>query len=319
MAWQEIIIISDADLTEALSDFLIDLTGRGICLEDLPASSSRTAPAAQRIKAYLPLDESYESKMASLNNYIESLKKIFLDSGPVSITSEIITGEDWAHAWKSFFKPMRLTERIVVKPSWEDFTAKKEDIVLEIDPGMAFGTGSHASTHLSLRALEGIILSSAFRKKFSKIKALDVGTGTGILGMAAAKLGAHRVLGVDIDPEAIKAASENVQKNALGDKMAVISRDLTEITEKFSIILANITYLELVRLCPLLFARLEEEGVLILSGILADQIWDLSNVYQRHGFSVLSTSREGEWVCAVLTSVHPETTVSGFTLSAVND
>jgi len=304
MAWQEIIIISDADLTEALSDFLIDLTERGICLEDLPASSSRTAPAAQRIKAYLPLDESYESKIASLNNYIESLKKIFPDSGPVSITSEIITGEDWAHAWKSFFKPMRLTERIVVKPSWEDFTAKKEDIVLEIDPGMAFGTGSHASTHLSLRALEVIILSDAFRKKFSKIKALDVGTGTGILGMAAAKLGAHRVLGIDIDPEAIRAASENVQKNALGDKMTVTSRDLTEITEKFSIILANITYLELVRLCPLLFARLEEEGVLILSGILADQIWDLSNVYQRHGFSVLSTSREGEWVCAVLTKVN---------------
>jgi len=304
MAWQEIIIISDADLTEALSDFLIDLTERGICLEDLPASSSRTAPAAQRIKAYLPLDESYESKIASLNNYIESLKKIFPDSGPVSITSEIITGEDWAHAWKSFFKPMRLTERIVVKPSWEDFTAKKEDIVLEIDPGMAFGTGSHASTHLSLRALEVIILSDAFRKKFSKIKALDVGTGTGILGMAAAKLGAHRVLGIDIDPEAIKAASENIQKNALGDKMVVISRDLTEITEKFSIILANITYLELVRLCPLLFARLEKEGVLILSGILAGQIRDLFNVYQRHGFSVLSTSREGEWVCAVLTKVN---------------
>jgi len=304
MAWQKIIIISDTDLTEALSDFLIDLTERGICLEDLPASSSRTAPAAQRIKAYLPLDESYESKMASLNNYIENLKKIFPDSGPVSITSEIITGEDWAHAWKSFFKPIRLTERIVVKPSWEDFTAKKEDIVLEIDPGMAFGTGSHASTHLSLRALEDIILTDAFRKKFSKIKALDVGTGTGILGMATAKLGAHRVLGIDIDQEAIKAASENVRNNALGDKMTVTSRDLTEITEKFSIILANITYLELVRLCPLLFARLEEEGVLILSGILADQIRDLSNVYQRHGFSVLSTSREGEWVCAVLTKVN---------------
>lgn len=304
MAWQEIIITSDAALAEALSDFLIDLTGRGICLEDLPASSNRTAPAAQHIKAYLPLDESYESKMASLDNYIESLKNIFPDSGPASVTSETIMGEDWAHAWKSFFRPMRLTERIVVRPSWEDFTAKKEDIVLEIDPGMAFGTGSHASTHLSLRALEDIILTGAFRKKFPQISVLDVGTGTGILGMAAAKLGAYRVLGIDIDPEAIKTASENVQKNALGDKMAVISRDLTEITENFSIILANITYLDLVRLCPLLFARLEEEGVLILSGILADQIQDLSNVYKGHGFSVLSTSREGEWVCAVLTKVN---------------
>lgn len=303
MAWQEIIVTSDAGLTEALSDFLIDLTGRGICLENLPASSIRTAPATQCIKAYLPLDESYESKMASLDNYIESLKNIFPDSSPASVTSETITGEDWAHAWKNFFKPMRLTEKIVVKPSWEGFTAKKEDIILEIDPGMAFGTGSHASTHLALRALEDIILAGAFRKKFPQIRVLDVGTGTGILGMAAAKLGAHRVLGIDIDPEATKAASENVQKNALGDKMVVISRDLTEITEIFSIILANITYLELVRLCPLLFARLEEEGVLILSGILADQIRDLSDVYQRHGFSVLSTSREGEWVCAVLTRI----------------
>ncbi|MEW5949397.1 MAG: 50S ribosomal protein L11 methyltransferase [Thermodesulfobacteriota bacterium] len=303
MAWQEIIITSDADLTEALSDFLIDLTGRGICLEDLPASSSRTAPAAQRIKAYLPLDESYESNMASLHNYIESLKKIFPLSDPVSITSEIIKGEDWSHAWKRFFKPIRLTERIVVRPSWEDFTTKKEDIVLEIDPGMAFGTGSHASTHLSLRALEGIILSEAFRKKFPQISVLDVGTGTGILGMAAAKLGADRVLGIDIDPEAIKAASENIRKNALGDKMSVTGQDLTEITEIFSIILANITAFELVRLCPLLFARLKEKGALILSGILAEQIRGLLEVYQQHGFNVLSTSREDEWVCAVLTKV----------------
>lgn len=303
MAWQEIIITADADLAEALSDFLIDLTGRGICLEDRPASSIRSAPATQCIKAYLPLDESYESKMASLGNYIGGLKKIFPDSSPVSVTSEIITGEDWAHAWKSFFKPMRLTERIVVRPSWEDFVSGPGDIVLEIDPGMAFGTGSHASTHLSLRALEGTILSGTFRDKFPQTKVLDVGTGTGILGMAAAKLGAYRVLGIDIDPEAVKIASENVQRNALGDKMVVISQNLTEITENFSIILANITYLELVRLCPLLFARLEEEGVLILSGILAEQIQDLLDVYQRHGFNLLSTSREGEWVCTVLTGI----------------
>ncbi len=303
MAWQEIIITADADLAEALSDFLIDLTGRGICLEDRPAFSIRTAPATQCIKAYLPLDESYESKMASLSNYIGGLKKIFPDSSPVSITSEIITGEDWAHAWKSFFKPMRLTERIVVRPSWEDFVSGPGDIVLEIDPGMAFGTGLHASTHLSLRALEGTILSGTFRDKFPQIKVLDVGTGTGILGMAAAKLGAYRALGIDIDPEAVKIASENVRKNALGDKMVVISQNLTEITGKFSIILANITYLELVRLCPLLFARLEEEGVLILSGILAEQIQDLLDVYQRHGSNLLSTSREGEWVCTVLTRI----------------
>jgi len=303
MAWQEIIMTSDAALAEALSDFLIDLTERGICLEDLSASSSRTAPAAQRIKAYLPLDESYESKMASLDNYIESLKNIFPDSGPASVTSETIMGEDWAHAWKSFFKPMRLTERIVVRPSWEDFVAGPGDIVLEIDPGMAFGTGSHASTHLALCALEDIILAGAFRKKFLQISVLDVGTGTGILGMAAAKLGAYRVLGIDIDPEAIKAASENVQENALGDKMFVISQDLTELTEKFSIILANITYLELVRLCPLLFARLEKEGILILSGILTDQIQGLLDVYQGHGLRLLSTSREDEWTCAVLTRI----------------
>lgn len=303
MAWQEIIITSDADLAEALSDFLIDLTGRGICLEDLPASSIRTAPATQCIKAYLPLDESCESKMASLNNYIESLKNIFPDSSPVSVTSETITGEDWAHAWKSFFKPMRLTERIVVRPSWEDFVAGPGDIVLEIDPGMAFGTGSHASTYLSLRALEDIILADAFRNKFPQTKVLDVGTGTGILGMAAAKLGAYRVLGIDIDPEAVKIASENVQRNALVDKMVVISQNLTEITGIFSIILANITYLELVGLCPLLFARLEEEGILILSGILADQIQDLLGVYQRHGFNLLSISREGEWFCTVLTKI----------------
>ncbi|HED01212.1 MAG TPA: 50S ribosomal protein L11 methyltransferase [Proteobacteria bacterium] len=198
---------------------------------------------------------------------------------------------------------MRLTERIVVRPSWEDFVAGPGDIVLEIDPGMAFGTGSHASTYLSLRALEDIILADAFRNKFPQTKVLDVGTGTGILGMAAAKLGAYRVLGIDIDPEAVKIASENVQRNALVDKMVVISQNLTEITGNFSIILANITYLELVRLCPLLFARLEEEGILILSGILADQIQDLLGVYQRHGFNLFSTSREGEWFCTVLTKI----------------
>ncbi len=303
MKWLEIVIDCDVILAESLADFLINLTGRGISLEDLPARSDHAASSIQRIKAYLPLNMTYENKMACLSAHIESLKKIFPGSNPVSLTSETIAEEDWTETWKSFFKPMRLTKRIVVKPSWENFVGKKEDIVLEIDPKMAFGTGSHPSTYLSLRTLEKIIITDTFRKKFPEVKVLDVGTGTGILGMAAAKLGAHRVVGVDIDPEAVKIASENVYRNGLKDKMMVSHRDLAELTEKFHLILANIMYLELVRLCPLLFERLEEEGILILSGILSEQTRDLMEVYQKCGFSPLSVSHEDEWVCAALTKI----------------
>lgn len=304
MKWQEVIVASDIGLAESLSDFLIDLSGRGISLEDLSSPGSQAGSPRQRIKAYLADDEAYENKVASLHKYIEELKMIFPDSGPISVTSKPLAEADWAHNWKRFFKPLRLTEKIVIKPSWEKFTGKSEDIILEIDPEMAFGTGSHPSTYLSLRALENIITSDGFRRKFPKVKVLDVGTGTGILGMAAAKLGAYQVTGIDIDREAVQIAAKNVRQNALGDKMVVSNKDLAEIGENFHLILANIMYLELARICPLLFRRLEDGGILILSGILLDQVKDLLDIYQKHGFSPLSVSQDQEWVCVELTKVN---------------
>lgn len=299
--WQEIQITADINLAESLSDFLINLTGRGISLEDIPRSLKGTALQTQRIKAYLPSNSHYEAEMSSLFNFIKKLEEIFPDSSPVCVTSETIAEQDWAQTWKTFFKPMRLTKRIVIKPSWEDFTGKGEDVVLEIDPGLAFGTGSHPTTYLCLQALEDMILNRQFRSKFPRVKVLDVGTGTGILGMAAARLGAHPVKAIDVDREAVQVATENVKKNTLEDKLEVSNQALAEVTGKFPLILANILYQELIDICPLLFERVEQDGILILSGILSEQVDSLLDIYRKQGFKTLSISQREGWACPVLT------------------
>lgn len=208
--------------------------------------------------------------------------------------------EDWSNSWKEYFKPARIGKRLVIKPTWEKFPAEREDIILELDPGMAFGTGTHPSTRLCLETLEkiyfheGVFIHQNRKKPFT---VLDVGTGSGILSIAAAKLGAREVTAIDIDPQAVMVAAENLTLNKVEQSVSVSAAPLSLIGSSFDLIVANILAEALVKLAPELIERINPGGFLILSGILIEKERIVLDCYSALAFTLEEVAREGEWSC----------------------
>lgn len=214
--------------------------------------------------------------------------------GPLQIESIIVNDEDWKDTWKEHFKPARITEHIAVKPVWEDFEAPDGVKVIEIDPGMAFGTGTHATTRGCITLLEKYLGSAEENRDIS---VLDVGCGSGILGIAAYTLGCGDVLGIEIDEDAVRSAEENVKRNCPDGKVRITEGDLTKgVDFKADIVLANMT----VNLIELLTAdvdrHLNEGGVYICSGILVEQKRQAEEILRNSGFKVLEFLEDGEWL-----------------------
>jgi ribosomal protein L11 methyltransferase len=197
--------------------------------------------------------------------------------------------QDWRDSWKRYFRPRRIGERLLVKPSWATYEVAAGDMVIEIDPGMAFGTGQHPTTAMCLRALEERLkLDGAV---------LDLGTGSGILAIAAARLGAQRVLALDTDPQAVKAARQNAAANGVEIVVEVregtLPGDAGE--ERFGLAVANISGLTIERLAPALAGSLRDGGTLIVSGFLEDTVDALSRALVAAGFRVERVDAEGVW------------------------
>ncbi len=201
---------------------------------------------------------------------------------------------------RSFDRPVRVSERIVVKPPHKMYVSEKDDIVISIKSGAAFGNGGHPSTYLILRALDGIFSSPNYLKGRLLSRALDVGTGTGILAIAAAKFGIQEVIGIDIDRVALFEARDNIKINDLTEKITISNTPLEDIRSLFSLIMANIGHKTLEALCPLLAERIEEGGILILSGFTLGECESLLRTYLRDGFTLLRRRTEQNWVCLVL-------------------
>ncbi len=207
----------------------------------------------------------------------------------------VLADEDWATSWQQFFTPFAIVPGLIIKPSWENYTAQHGEQVLEIDPGMAFGTGQHASTKLALS-----LIQSCFQTHRPE-KILDVGTGTGILAMAAALFGAKRVIAVDNDPEAVQVAEENIACNNLSEMIAVSVTALAEINDNFDLICANILHDVLVEMAPDISQRLTDNGRVVLAGILqGEQEENIIQVYSRLGLSLRQKAYEEEWVALLL-------------------
>jgi ribosomal protein L11 methyltransferase len=190
-----------------------------------------------------------------------------------------------------------VSKNIVIKPTWERYAPAGRDIVIEIDPGMAFGTGQHPSTRMCLEALEDIILKDRTIKNW---RVLDVGTGTGILGIACAKLGANKVVCVDIDKKAAEIARENVAVNHVEDRVHIINRDVTTIREPFDLIVANLTVKILLRIRTHLMSLIENAGYLVISGIIDQHKNDIESHFFTDMFTLHHLITEKEWVCYVL-------------------
>jgi ribosomal protein L11 methyltransferase len=201
-----------------------------------------------------------------------------------------VEGDDWRHAWKAYFKPARIGERLVVRPSWEPYEPQPQDLVITIDPGTAFGTGTHETTRLVMERLERLVRPGA--------SVLDVGCGSGILSIACALLGAGDVHGIDVDPDAVRIARENAELNAVAPRVRFGQEPVGELTTVHPLVLANIETRILVPLADALRARVAPGGTLVLSGVLA---WEREQALAAYsGLRLVDSAQLGDWIALVL-------------------
>ncbi len=285
--WLQISITTDPSLVEAISDFLVGVTGAGveIGVDDHLDKKSLNAYLEQE-----NLDEeTTRGLLDQLSSHLEELAEIFqVDVPTFSVT--IIEEEDWGSKWKKHFKPFSIVPGVVIAPTWEEYSALEGEKVIVMDPGMAFGTGHHATTKLTLLLLQETLAECGGHK------VLDVGTGTGILGMAAVLMGAGSVLGIDNDPEATTAAFENVRINSLAEQMEVAITPLSSLTDTYSVVMANIIHDVLLEMANDLTRLTSAEGYLLLSGILhGEQEQNIINCFTDRDFELKEQKREQEW------------------------
>ncbi len=206
---------------------------------------------------------------------------------------------------KSFDRPVKLSKRIVIKPPHKAYQPKPGELVVNIAAGAAFGNGAHSTTCLAIRALDSVLGDNHCIGGKALSKGLDVGTGTGILAIALAKLGVQKVIATDIDPCAVFEATHNISLNGLADRVTVTNTPLQDLATYFSIVVANLAYPTLRRLSPLLSEKLEQDGVLVLSGFKGPASEDLGKAYTEQGLRLIQEETEREWVCFVLRKPGP--------------
>ncbi len=292
---REITLLVNDREAEVLGDALMDAGALSVCIEDADADT----PDEQPLYGEPGLEP---TKLAWKNSLLKVLVEDDFDYGldvaiavkalnikePQVISDKPVENADWVRITQAQFQPVRVSDRLWIVPTWHEPPAGDTAINIRLDPGVAFGTGSHPTTHLCLQWLDANVQKDQ--------TVLDYGCGTGILAIAAKKLGAANVLGTDIDPQAVDAAIDNAQANDAPARF-VLPEDMPEGT--FDIVVANILSNPLKLLAPALLARVKPHGHLVLSGVLARQAQEVIDVYQKHDPSVkLSVWKESEgWVC----------------------
>jgi ribosomal protein L11 methyltransferase len=201
----------------------------------------------------------------------------------------------------SFDRPVKVSQRIVVKPPHRRYAPCAGELVIDIAGGAAFGSGAHPTTRLALRAMDGVLDRNFSSRRKEPLTGLDVGTGSGILAVALARLGVARVVGLDRDPCALSEARHNVSLNGLAEKVAVTCASLKEVPSHFSVIVANLAYPTLREISADLTEKLEERGRMILSGFKGHAAKELARVYKEQGLSLVGKDAERAWVCLVFT------------------
>ena len=293
--WGEVRVIIPKQAQEALTNFLMERGSSGIVIEDVEEKEG-----FEIIKAYFPFPLTIEAQ--SISRYLEAIKEFFPEICPSGVEIRFVVDRDWMTRWRAFFKASQAGRRVVVKPPWIQLRSKGK-IVIDIEPGMAFGTGTHSTTRLCVRALEKAITGGydlPLRGGGTPCSVLDVGTGSGILSIAAAKLGARRVLGIDVDQRAIDNARGNIRINKLGGRIRVKKAIISQIGEQFDLVVANIDAKTIEEMRFFLKDRVAAGGALILSGVLDGEVGLLRKLFTDGDFALIEISQEDGWACVVL-------------------
>ncbi len=284
--WVELSVRIPAQLVLTVKEFLENLGSVGI-VEDSLAEKGEPEVASPLIKGYLCGSlKSAAEKIEIFKKFVASLSDLF----PGAVLGEVLateTGEDDWQRWREYFKPVAVSPRIVIKPTWEPYEAKDGEVVVEIDPGMAFGTGTHETTRLCIQLLDNIIRGGE--------SVFDVGTGSGILAIAAAKLGAAEVLGIDNDEKSVSVAAENVELNSAQKNVSVSGIPLSDVEGLFDIVVANILAEDLIEMRKELLKRLATGGRIILSGILKTKAEMVIAAYSDEGATLEEQVDDGDW------------------------
>jgi len=319
MRWHEVTIHTTETATEIISHFIHELGAGGVSIEESgtlnkPRDTSlgqwyehplNDIPEGRAvIKGYFAEGTDMEQVLADLKKSVEGLKEFDIDTGNPEYELQDVDDEDWANAWKQYFKPIRISDRLTIKPTWEEYTPSPEELIIELDPGMAFGTGTHATTALCLRTLERVVRPGD--------EVIDVGTGSGVLSIAAAKLGAKHVLALDLDPVAVSSAKENSRLNGLEETITVELSDLLQairtqekgntalgVTLPVDVVVANILAEIILLFVDDVYAALKPEGTYIASGIIKSKQNDVEQALTKAGFTLVERFEETEWVALV--------------------
>lgn len=283
MRWAEITASCSPESVDAVSYAFLDSGCGGVTIQgENPVF----------ICGSLPVTDELSGKLAALKTHLARLPEFGLAGLLDGLTLRYAEEEDWANAWKQYFKPMKLGSRIVIKPSWEEYTAAANELILELDPGMAFGTGGHPTTQLCLLALEDHVKPG--------MKVADIGTGSGILSLAAARLGAIDVAATDIDLIPRKVARENVTRNGLEATVQILEMDeFDSVAVDRDLVVANIVANTIIELAQSIATRVKPGGIFIASGIVEEHHDLVRDTLNAVGLEHIETKRDDIWVCLI--------------------
>ncbi|EYE88114.1 ribosomal protein L11 methyltransferase [Fervidicella metallireducens AeB] len=305
--WIEVKVITTSEAVEPISGIFYGLDVKGVAIEDPNDIASREqgplswdfadsnifeyGDKAAVVKGYFSQEEDIEKIIKYIEDKIKELKGLGVNVGDGKVIHMAVFEEDWATSWKKYYKTLKLGKRIVIKPTWEDYDKKDDELIIELDPGMAFGTGTHETTMMCVELLEKYVDGDDV--------VFDIGTGSGILAITASKLGAKKVVGVDLDEVAVDAAKENVNFNNL-DNVEIKCGNLVEVVEgKADIIVANIIADVIVHLTKIVKPFMKNESLFISSGIINDRKEDVLKALEDANFSILEIREMGDWVAIV--------------------
>jgi len=285
--WIELTVTLEKSCAETVADWIMEQGSTGIAEEPDLEDMGRVI-----LKGYLVNGEGANSAVEEIGQRLLSLPDMH-DCSPASMQVSGLQDEDWNKKWKSFFQPISITDRLVIKPPWRDYHARAGEVVVELDPGMAFGTGTHPSTRMCLRVIDECVPVMA-----PGARMLDVGTGSGILAITAAKLGLVDVIGTDIDYTAIRCAGKNAEANQVADRIAFSTDSLGKVAGVFELVVANILPHILIDLRDALIEHTAEKGRVVLAGILNEKAASVQQAFeQKLGF--VRRLEEEEWCCLV--------------------
>ncbi|MBB6454326.1 ribosomal protein L11 methyltransferase [Salirhabdus euzebyi] len=308
MKWSEICIHTTNEAVEPISNILHEIGASGVVIEDAldllkeydttfgeiyELNPNDYPEEGVFVKAYLPVNSFLGETVEEIKQAISGLIKYDIDIGRNNVTISEVNEQEWATAWKKYYKPVKISKRVTIIPTWEEYEpVDSDEIILELDPGMAFGTGTHPTTILSLQALEQYINKEDI--------VLDVGSGSGVLSIAAALFGAKQIYAFDLDEIAVKSTTINAKLNKVEGKIIAKQNDLLKkVDVNADVIVSNILAEIIVRFTDEAFALLKEGGTFITSGIIQTKKEEVREKLKSSGFEIIETNQMEDWIAFV--------------------